>query len=632
MLNFNDMQSVGLKIDKTEQGFLKALDTIKPFKSTLATSMKVLESAVEDRKFTKDDTEEFMGLMFGPLAKNIAEAKAAVLEGKYKGNDDGSTAIHTMNMLETYQGFLSERIGQSMKLLEDYAGTGANIEINRLATLPILYLTYMGGSAKDKIPHKTAESHLLKREVKVRYYHLNGKKYRAPECFRDKEFLSEVLNSAHDEKYTKLDLSDTTKFANGTYKFGKLVEVNAGAQVTLKDGVTKTTSFSTVEGEELAERLYFKSQITHLEFLAADGTTKTLVKAPADLYGKDLFGGYVNRGRMQVDLVNPFTDKTGVLNIEFVPEAKSAKIAIGGEAQITGVVLKLWTRMYNQGLKNPVTNSIEKFNLEKEIRNGLRQEITYNEETKVIFNDLANIDILTEALAGMQELTVNVKDQMVFSDIERTDRELREVYAVSGAEVFEEWEIAAPGLIEGYMYQNLDFKEAGSDVKYTEGRTEYKFQRYFETLATAHDFFRHAAQSQDMISVWGMSHMASAFLTKQTPVFSQGSEVGGIKNVNTVYNIEQAGAVMRIVVSEREARMKQTNGGECEVIGYPIYNDNNLENKTFMQYWTFTAQPGSGYQSESHPFIPAIQSIDVFDIIDYQSIGAAVKMKNIIKG
>lgn len=49
MLNFNDMQSVGLKIDKTEQGFLKALDTIKPFKSTLATSMKVLESAVEDK-------------------------------------------------------------------------------------------------------------------------------------------------------------------------------------------------------------------------------------------------------------------------------------------------------------------------------------------------------------------------------------------------------------------------------------------------------------------------------------------------------------------------------------------------------------------------------------------------------
>ena len=98
MINFNELQSVGLNIDRNSQGFNKSLDTIRPFKSTLQPAMKVLESAVEDKKFSNADTEDFMGIILGPLTKNIAEAKAKSLDAKY-GN--GNTNVtQTISMLE----------------------------------------------------------------------------------------------------------------------------------------------------------------------------------------------------------------------------------------------------------------------------------------------------------------------------------------------------------------------------------------------------------------------------------------------------------------------------------------------------------------------------------------------------
>lgn len=627
-INELNMQTVKFnKIDKDSQSFHQAFETIRPFKGTLATATGILESAHTAKEFKARDSKDFRDAMLAPIMKNITEAKGIITAGKFS-KDGGFTPIQqTLNMLEDYAKFSEERMATSMKLLEDYAGTGANVEINRLATLPILYLTYMGGSGKDKIPHKAATSHIIKREVKVRYYVMNGKRYSAPECFRDEEFLRAVLNSAHDEKHTKLDLSDVTKFANGTYKFGKLVDIAAGPVVKDKDA-KDLASFGTTETVELTERLYFNSQVSHIEYKNVAGE-KVLVKAPADLYGKDLFGGYTNRGRMLIDVTNPFTGKVGLVTLEFKPEDKAARIAVGGEAEVTGIVLKLWTRMFNQGLKTPIENFSEKHNIEKSVRNGLRQQIQYNEETRVLFNDLANTDILAEALAGMLELTTNVKDQMVFSSIKDTNNDLKALYAAGGAEVIGDWEISKPGLVQGYQYSTIDFKGAETNVRWTENRLDYKFQKFFEGLATTHDFFRFASQAQDMVSCWGLAHVTSSYLTKLQPVFQQGSEVGGLKNVNTVYNVEQAGAVMRIVVSDREERMNPAvDNGTVEVIGYPLFNDSNMENKTFYQYWTFTDN-NNAYRSESNPMIPAVMSLDVFDIVDYQAMGATVKLKNI---
>ena len=132
------------------------------------------------------------------------------------------------------------------------------------------------------------------------------------------------------------------------------------------------------------------------------------------------------------------------------------------------------------------------------------------------------------------------------SSIKDTNNDLKALYAAGGAQVIGDWEISKPGLVQGYQYSTIDFKGAETNVRWTENRLDYKFQKFFEGLATTHDFFRFASQAQDMVSCWGLAHVTSSYLTKLQPVFQQGSEVGGLKNVNTVYNVEQAGAVMRI--------------------------------------------------------------------------------------
>jgi roadblock/LC7 domain-containing protein len=144
-INELDMQTVKFnKIDKDSQSFHQAFETIRPFKATLATATGILESANTAKEFKARDSKDFRDAMLAPIMKNITEAKAVITAGKFSKDGRVTPIQQTLNMLEDYAKFSEERMATSMKLLEDYAGTGANVEINRLATLPILYLTYLG--------------------------------------------------------------------------------------------------------------------------------------------------------------------------------------------------------------------------------------------------------------------------------------------------------------------------------------------------------------------------------------------------------------------------------------------------------------------------------------------------------
>ena len=85
-----------------------------------------------------------------------------------------------------------------------------------------------------------------------------------------------------------------------------------------------------------------------------------------------------------------------------------------------------------------------------------------------------------------------------------------------------------------------------------------------------------------------------------------------------------------MVVCEREQGW-EFGQEEVEINGYPLFADENIENKVFYQFWTYTqdAESKKDYLSSLNPYIKPMMSIDNFGIVSYNEMAASLLLKNI---
>lgn len=596
---------------------------IEKYASTAKNSCKILEAAVNARKLDERLSKQFIGAALSPLANVVEKFNNMDISESYGVNGLNAAGLSKTDVkqklaqFEKDMTFLKEEYSNHMTLLESFSDSIGTVQVNRVITAPMLYLTYMGSSGKDKMTYKATDTKIIKNPTKVRFYVIDGETYEAPACFKDPAIMAKVLGSKTRNGLTKVTLADAV---NGVFTFGKYGTI-AGA----------AGAYSFTEGtEEVADKeLYNSAEIKYFEFEKAD-TTKVIVDAGRDVTGTNLFMTNMNKGKVSVEVTNPDTNVTGVVHVDFKVGDAAVKVTASPEVKLTGIIIEVKTAMFNPGLQKPITSFVKTDVIEREITESLVQEFVYNEETKMLWHDLANIDITAEALVGFHEMTVNAKDSYVFADIHETLAGLKSIYSAAAGTNAVKSSAPMSGLIDGYVSTALDFKATTDGTRFYQERQPAKFERLAEMMSYAQLKFQQITQANSLYTNWGTNKSVAMWLTKQEASLNTDEVVAGVRPLNTIYHFEQGGNPMKVVVSEREAGWEM--GQESvEINGFPVFMDENIENKAFYQFWTFMQDGESkiDYRSATNPYQKPIMNIDNFGIVNYQSMAASIVLKNI---
>lgn len=596
---------------------------VEKYATTAKNSCKILEGAVNARKLDKTVSKQFIASALSPLVTEVEKYKGLNLSETYNSNLTQSSKTHvkqTLSQLEKDLVFLKEEYKEHMDLLESFTDSIGTVQVNRAITAPMLYLTYMGSSGKDKMTYKATSTKLIKNPTKVRFYEIDGEVYEAPACFKDPAVMAKVIGSYTRNGLTKVDLT-SADYVNGKFKFKTYGE----AAINATTGVVTYT-----EGTDVVDKeLYNTAEIKYLEFKDATDA-KFIVEAGRDVTGTNLFMTQMNKGRVKVELKNPKTNVAGVLHVDFLVDQSAVQIVVSPEAKLTGIIIDIKTGMFNPGLQKPITSFVKTDVIEREINESLVQEFVYNEETKMLWHDIANIDITAEALVGFHEMTVNAKDSYIYADIHSTLDGLKRMYsAVAGQNAIKS---SAPmsGLVDGFVATALDFKATTDGTRFYQERQPAKFERLAEMMSYAHLKFQQITQANSIYTNWGTNKSVAMWLTKQEANLNTDEVVAGVRPLNTIYHFEQGGNPMKVVVTEREAGWEM--GQESvEINGFPVFMDENIENKAFYQFWTFVQDGESkiDYRSMSNPYQKPIINIDNFGIVSYQAMASTIQLKNI---
>lgn len=607
---------------------------IENFAPVAINGAKILESAVKARKMDKTIGKSFINTILSPLTGELEKYNQMKVSESYGRNQDGtqikgidgymntrskSNVLQTLGQFEKDVKFLKENYELHMNYLESYSDMTGTIQVNRVITAPMLYLTYMGSSGKDKIAFKATDTKLISRETKVRYYEIGGQLYEAPACFKNAELMKAVLGSNVRNGLVLVDL-DSAAFVNGRFTFDNYGTVAANATPGRYDFTKGATAVD--------KEIYPFAEIKYFQF--TDGTNKFVVKAGTDMAGDTLTMTSSARLRAKAKIVNPVTKKEGILHADLVATDSAIEVNVSKEVGLVGLVVEIKTVMFAPSLQQPIRSQVKKDVIRREINESIVQEFIYDEETKMLWHDLANIDITSEALAGFHEVTVNAKDSYVFNNIHETLATLKDVYTVAVGQNATKSSAPMSGLVDGYVSSTLDFKASTDGTRFYQERQPAKFERLVEMMSTAHLYFQRFTQATSLHTNWGTNKSVTQYLTKQEASMSTEEVVAGVRPLNTVYHFEHSGNPMKVVVSEREADWTFGQAG-VEMNGYPVFMDENIENKCFYQYWTYTqdGETKADYRSALSPYAKPLMSIDNFGIVSYQSMAASILLKNI---
>lgn len=609
---------------------------IEQFAPTAVNGAKILENAVKARRMDKTIGKNFISTIMSPLTNELERYNQIRVSESYARDKEGhiisgvnsghlvskskTNVLQTLGQLEKDAKFLKENYELHVNYLESYSDMTGTIQVNRVITAPMLYLTYMGSSGKDKIAFKATDTKLISRETKVRYYEIGGQLYEAPACFKNAELMKAVLGSNVRNGLVLVEL-DGAGFVNGRFTFDKYGTIAASTTTPGRYDFTKGTT-------AVDKEIYPYAEIKYLQF--TDGTNKFIVPAGTDMAGDTLTMTSSARLRAKAKIVNPVTKKEGILHADLQSADSAIEVNVSKEVGLTGLVVEIKTVMFAPSLQQPVRSQVKKDVIRREINESIVQEFIYDEETKMLWHDLANIDVTSEALAGFHEVTVNAKDTYVFNNIHETLATLKDVYKVAAGVNATKSSAPMSGLVDGFVSSTLDFKASTDGTRFYQERQPAKFERLVEMMSTAHLYFQRFTQATSLHTNWGTNKSVTQYLTKQEASMSTEEVVAGVRPLNTVYHFEHSGNPMKVVVSEREPDW--TFGQESvEINGYPVFMDENIENKCFYQYWTYTqdGETKADYRSALSPYAKPLMSIDNFGIVSYQSMAASILLKNI---
>ena len=133
---------------------------IEQFAPTAVNGAKILENAVKARRMDKTIGKNFISTIMTPLTNELERYNQIRVSESYARDKDGhiisgvnsghlvskskTNVLQTLGQLEKDAKFLKENYELHVDYLESYSDMTGTIQVNRVITAPILYLTYMG--------------------------------------------------------------------------------------------------------------------------------------------------------------------------------------------------------------------------------------------------------------------------------------------------------------------------------------------------------------------------------------------------------------------------------------------------------------------------------------------------------
>lgn len=582
-------------------------------------------------KFNPTIKENLKNALVGNTPTDISESAKVAATLRSEGDSSKAHILYKNEQMLEAGKYLDNLFTQHIDLLESMANSTGALELNRAVVLPTLMTTYLSSSGKDKMPYRTTNTEDIKRKAKVVYYHFGDKVYSSAETFRNAAILAQASANARNAKKVFIDL---TKVVDGEISFeaNKVVNVTANAAKTTISS-KDYQGYTVAETTELVAGLTLKSQakVTHLKY--KDGATEIIVASGHDIHGKMFeLGGYNKLINMK-GIESPF-GKTGNFIAEYDAENKSftASATTWG---LVGFVLEVTPTIWQEGAGIEAAAAEPEVKIEfidRKITKKCVSTFTYNPETKVLWEDLAGLDILNETMLAFQEYKINHKDAAVFKDIKDSLSILRELYEITGDDSSVNTTING-AITNGYIQTNLDYDAATDKTRYLQDRQPAKFERVTEHMGYCSLYFRKFTHASSIVTNWGMNSSAAIFISKQQGAISSESSLGGVKPINTVYYFEHGGVPMKVVISEREADYvmpkKGTKDKGVVMNGYPLFNDENIESKAFYQWYVWQQFDKPDYRLSSNPLQMAMIDIDNYDVITYGHMGAEIQLSNL---
>ncbi len=606
-------------------------DSIRGYQAAGKNAGKELKKVWGSTLFDPVSKENVKNALLGNLPTDISESAKVAATLRSEGDSTKAHILYKNEQINESGIYLNNLIDNHLDMLESMANTSGALELNRAVVLPTLMTTYLSSSGKDKMPYRTTATEDVKRRAKVIYYHFGDKVYSSAETFRNAAILAKASTDARNAKHVFIDL---TKVVDGEISFetNKVIEVKADAAKTTINS-KNYQGYTVTETSELVAGLTLKSQakVTHLKY--TDGTKDIIVASGHDTNGKTFeLGGYNKLINMK-GIKSPF-GKTGNFIAEYDSENKSFTTAATTWG-LVGFVLEITPTIWQEGAGIEATAAEPEIKIEyidRKITKKCISTFTYNPETKVLWEDLAGLDICNEALLAFQEYKINYKDAAVFRDIQDSMSILRELYEITGDDSSVNTTITG-AITNGYIKTSLDYDAATDKTRYLQDRQPSKFEKLTEHMGYCSLYFRKFTHANSIVTNWGINSSAAIFVSKQQGAISSESSIGGVKPINTVYYFEHGGVPMKVVISEREDDYVMPKKGTTDpgvvMNGYPLFNDENIESKAFFQWFIWQQTDRPDYRLTSNPLQVAMIDIDNFDILTYGHMGAEIKLTNL---
>lgn len=597
------------------------------------------DKAVRARKLDATSKSGIKNAILGELNTDISESAVRVEKLKRKPMSESEATV-ILQVNEGINGdatYLNEVLDWNLELLESMMNSTQTIELNRAILLPTIYTTYMSSSGKDKVPYRVTKTQEFKRKTKVINYKIGDKTYNSAELFRDQLLMKKAADGARNAKLVKINLASVD---SGVLEFGAnkvvtvapnaaLTTIGTGAAAKQYQGYTVTETAEVVTGMTLGSH----ASVKYLEF--TNGTDKILVKPALDETGKSIELGAYNKTINIKGIANPYDGKKGAFIAQYDAENKELYCA-KPDWGFVGFVFEVVPTIWQDGSSIDgamVEPSVEVDTINKSIDAKCMQKFDYNPETKILWEDLAELDIINETLLAFQNYKINHKDSAVYRDIHATVDILREIYSLStvgNGTTYKNGFTIDGAITNGFISTSLDFK-AAQNTTYLDKRQEAKFERLVEQMGYASLFFRKFTHANAMTTNWGMNSSTAIFVSQQNATLSAEGSVGGVRPLNSTYYFAHGGIPMKVVISEREPEYRLTDGDEVgvPVNGYPIFGDENMESKALYQWFIFQQFEAPDYRLTSNPMQKSMIDIDNYGMVTFGKIAAEINVKNL---
>lgn len=437
----------------------------------------------------------------------------------------------------------------------------------QLALLPHVYLETIANNSRFLMPVKEYVSEQLPpRKILVRQLVIDGVKYDFPHCLKDPEVMRKMRNV-------------------GSEAFEFTISTPFDATFNIFEKSSK--------GKKGEDSLVPQLDIVKVKYADAGTSADEVVVTKASSILPDANNYTMGRLFKTVKSDKPTATTTAQIAAEI--NFASGDVKLLADSTVKEITFKCYmSGAYN---RKSASIDIETKPIIQMIKNRINMIFDYDPGAMQNFLSLENIDGVLEGQSIMFDAMIAAKDQFAFDTLNGVMEDLKSESAANvnfemlDRGYWEDTHYPKPGVDSGFRPtspEQWDIEELGRRMKNLHTKLATKFR-----------------STAGMQYNWWASPVNVQRFIRSTPIVSKSEEYGGMMNDYQVYALQVAGAVAKMVETERA---QDEDGIKC------VPYSNMEQQPTFeFQQGPHALYTDGTFRHPARPHMPAIAYFDYFD-------------------